>query len=502
MANGLRGHQSAVVTAGQAVRQASAKSSTTFLEVVPGGGKSRCVPLMYDAMGRGNRRGLIWIAPRRILQSQSVDASLEGIDGRGARGLHIAPDLRSYSKDVHQGFATNYANLAVNVAEHIKAAQTMRNPLVAADEVHHLKVDTDSVTEPGWSRAFRLFDEAFDDQVHRLFMSGTPFRSDSFPIYGASYLEHGMGADDDTWHWQLDRNARGVTHIRYPRGLGIQENAVLRIRPFWFDGPVSFDREGKGPMSFNSLIAAEQAAVELKDKTIATAAKETFLNPWVSSVHKPIITRAYNDVVKYREDYPGAQLIVTLTRQEHCEHMAEWFTNTFGEASVVACADTPGAAESVERFRAGEANVLFTVAMAYEGMDAPRATHLVHLGGYRSLGWLMQCLARVWRYGPSDWRADRMCHLYAPADSRMQEACAAIGLQGEDVDPSTPPKLSDPEVTPQNTDRVQIDARRAARVVVDVDPVSKGEAKLAGASVPAFIPGNSAVTHVQQGADF
>lgn len=132
MARGLRGHQSAVVEAGQAVRLASAKSSTTFLEVVPGGGKSRCVPLMYDAMGRGNRHGLIWIAPRRILQAQSVEASLEGIDGKGTAGLCIAPDLRSYSKDVHQGFATNYANLARNVHEHIKAAQTMRSPLIPA----------------------------------------------------------------------------------------------------------------------------------------------------------------------------------------------------------------------------------------------------------------------------------------------------------------------------------------------------------------------------------
>lgn len=500
MARGLRDHQSAVVEAGQAVRLASAKSSTTFLEVVPGGGKSRCVPLMYDAMGRGNRHGLIWIAPRRILQAQSVDASLEGIDGKGTAGLRIAPDLRSYSKDVHQGFATNYANLARNVHEHIKAAQTMRSPLIAADEVHHLKVDSTSPREPGWSRAFRLFDEAFDN-AHRLFMSGTPFRSDGHPIYGAHYIEHGMAADADTWHWQLDRDAPGVTHIRYPRGLGIQENAVLRIRPFWFDGPVSFHREGRGQCEFPSLVAAEQAAVELKDRTLATAAKETFLNPWVSSVHKPMITRAYKDVVRYREEYPGAQLIVTLTRQDACEHFAEWFTGTFGEPAVVACADTPDAAANVERFRTGEVNVLFTVAMAYEGMDAPRATHLVHLGGYRSLGWLMQCLARVWRYGPSDWSSDRICHLYAPADMRMQEACAAIGLQGEDVNPFSPPKLSDPEVKPQHADWVEIDATRAARVVVDPEPDSKSAASLSG-SVPAFIPSSSAVTHVQQGADF
>jgi hypothetical protein len=336
-------------------------------------------------------------------------------------------------------------------------------------------------------------------------MSGTPFRSDGYPIYGAHYDEHGMAADAEDWHWVLNRSAPGVTHIRYPRGLGIKENAVLRIRPYWFDGPVSFYREGKGDFSFDSLVAAERAAVEHKDRTLATAAKETFLNYWISSgtVHRPIVTRAYQDLVaSRRQDFPGAQLVVTMTRQDACEDMAQWFTHTFGEPAVVACADTPDAAANVERFRTGEVNVLFTVAMAYEGMDAPRATHLVHLGGYRSLGWLMQCLARVWRYGPSGWPSDRVCHLYAPADMRMQEACAAIGLQGEDCDPLKGPLLSDPSVLPQHADWVEIDATRAARVVVEADPVGQAQANLLTGKVPAFMPTSSAITSVQQGADF
>jgi len=74
-------------------------------------------------------------------------------------------------------------------------------------------------------------------------------------------------------------------------------------------------------------------------------------------------------------------------------------------------------------------DVLVTVGKAYEGLDAPRCSHLICLARHRSAPWLAQCFARAWRYDYDLAAAgvtDQRCWIFAPRDSGMVEAVERI----------------------------------------------------------------------------
>ena len=448
--NRLRSHQSAAVAAGREIGKHLDQGSTTVLEVVPGGGKSRCIPLLYSKLQKKQRNGVVWLGPRLSLQGQNAQAAAEGVDGKGSLGLRIADSVDAYlcsPSEFPDGYSDNYCNLAVNVGKHISALKAMMfetgiPPLLVADEMHHLKRDDGSVLEPGWSRAFREFEntlhefaERGEKQVHRLLMTGTPFRTDGAPVYG---LEYGQACEGDLHQFAdedepflpkgtfasgiLERRNKGPNRwIRYSREDAIAENAITRIRPYWYDGEVFAEDYG-----------ASYMMSEAPDRKLALNAARSFVHETnLDASMKPIVSQAYSNLTDYREDFPGAQLIVVCSRQSVVKKMAKWIRETM-EPCAVAISDDAASKKNIDRFRKGEVNVLVTVAMAYEGMDAPKATHLVFLGSYRSASWLSQCFARVWRWGPSNWGShDRVAHLYLPKDPRMILSCAEIEEDGE-----------------------------------------------------------------------
>ncbi|MCQ8242225.1 helicase-related protein [Rhizosaccharibacter radicis] len=67
----------------------------------------------------------------------------------------------------------------------------------------------------------------------------------------------------------------------------------------------------------------------------------------------------------------------------------------------LATSDAPGAHEVLARFRLKpEPSILVTVAMAYEGLDAPEVAVVAALTHIRSRSWLEQMVARATRVDP------------------------------------------------------------------------------------------------------
>jgi superfamily II DNA or RNA helicase len=413
---GLRIHQEEAVKRGR--RLVDAGTSETLLHVIPGGGKSRCVPLMhhYGAM----RGGVIWVAPRLSLQAQGAEAAAEGIDGQGHGGLNLAPDIKAYRSGVHDGLVTNYANLARNTKDHCEILKKMgKGSLIVADEVHHCAGSYGDEL-PGWTAAFDALVNTYKKR-HLLLMSGTPYRGDGKIVYGFGY----------------DANSRIIapaTAIRYDRLTAIEDGAITPVKVQYLDGPVEFslsNGKNKAPDDFaiGSFKDIERFKVSsLKKQRMWSSAKRAFLS-WLNldTVHKPVILRTLQELRANQQRFPGAQLIVTLDSQGKAQHLRDWLQYKHNVKAALAVSDYGFSLDELNGFRAGKTEVLFTVGMAYEGLDAPRVTHLLHLGACREPSWLTQYFARAWRWGPRDWPdTGRYAYLYAPMDPLMTGAVDQI----------------------------------------------------------------------------
>lgn len=413
---GLRAHQKQAAERGAALTRA--KRSDTLLHVIPGGGKSRCVPLMhYQAKMPG---GVIWVAPRLSLQAQGAEAAAEGVDGRGHGGLNLAANLHEYRRDVHDGFVTNYANLARNTRAHCSALRGMgRGSLVVADEVHHCSGSYDDELH-GWAGAF----DALVNSVHRrhlLLMSGTPYRGDGRKVYGFGY------GDDGSINCP-------ASLIRYDRRAAVSDGAITPVRIQYLDGRVIFSLSNGNnappdDFAIDSFADIAQFKVsDVKKQRMWSAAKRAFLS-WsnLDMVHKPAVLRALAHLRENQTRFPGCQMIVTVDSQGKAQHLRDWLRYEHKVRAALAISDYGFSLDELNGFRHGETEVLFTVGMAYEGLDAPRATHLVHLGACREPSWLTQYFARAWRWGPRDWpNSGRQAYLFTPGDPLMRGAIEQI----------------------------------------------------------------------------
>jgi hypothetical protein len=89
--------------------------------------------------------------------------------------------------------------------------------------------------------------------------------------------------------------------------------------------------------------------------------------------------------------------------RRYCETLRQWMPRAQAEREVrLATSSEPGAPEALAAFRlAAEPSILVTVAMAYEGLDAPEVAVVAALTHIRSRPWLEQMVARATRLDPN-----------------------------------------------------------------------------------------------------
>ena len=428
-----RKHQSETIERGRLIRGTSARSSTTILDVVPGGGKSRCIPTLYREGGMKGK--VVWVAPRLSLQEQNASAAAEGVDGNGTDGLVLAPDVHQYRPDKHHGFVTNYAMLA----RHPKIHRTHLwdggpDSLLVLDEVHHCGLHIGADHQPGWTAAAMELSRL--KRRHHLLLTGTPYRGDRRPVLGMNYDETGRLIRDDAV-------------ITYGRRDACKDHAITANRMYWLDGPTEFTIRENGedvPWVLNSFRDLYQGPMNQKKARVGRAALRAFLAySSRDTVHKPAIMQAWRDLLVHRNrGFKRAQMIVTVDSQGIACELRDWMCRQ-GIRTALAVSDFHCALEEVTEFRLCNGyDALITVGMAYEGLDAPYVSHLVHLGRTRQPSWLMQYFARAWRWGPREWPQTRRrrTFIYAPYDPRMRQAVKVIDSDtlGQDL-----PALTDVE---------------------------------------------------------
>jgi superfamily II DNA or RNA helicase len=414
----LRAHQRAVQSLVAAVAAGEARGIVDILAAVtPGGGKS-LLPVIAAArlVGAGVVERVCWVVPRDSLRLQAEEAFADPF-WRRALGHGLSVRAAENEPDPARGcagYVTTYQAIAAAPALHL-AEIRRRRTLLVVDEVHHLPALSGDEPASGgeggedasaWSRALQPLLEA---ARLRLLLSGTLERGDGRAIL---WLPYRAGSDSGTR--ALDLEAPGWAVVGYSRAEAIAERAVLPVTFGALDGEASWLQGGRAASEETRLGPHRLSGPHPSETTrpaLFTALRTGFAHELLREAFRA--TRSLR-TRRRRERGLGpdsaarglGKLLVVAPDQRSARRYRDllrgWIPAVQGERAVrLATSAERDAPEALAAFRLHpEPSVLVTVAMAYEGLDAPEVAVVAALTHIRSRPWLEQMIARATRVDP------------------------------------------------------------------------------------------------------
>ena len=391
--------------------------------VTPGGGKS-LLPVIAAAtlIRAGIVERVIWVVPRDSLRLQAEEAFAD-------QGWRVTLDhtLRVRAADNEPdpsrglaGYVTTYQGVAAAPELHLAEVRRYRTLLVV-DEMHHLPglsdyepgpaVDATSPDEASsWSRALLPMLEC---ARVRLLLSGTLERADGRAVLWLPYRRGprpGMR--------QVDMDAPGWAVVGYSRAQAVADRAVLPVTFGALDGEATWaepraneagedDRITVGPHRLSGPHPTETTRPAL-----FTALRTGFATELLRKAFEA--TRELR--AKRRADLGqslgtparglGKLLVVAPDQTAARAYLAvlrSWMPAEQAKRDIrLATSSERDAHEALAAFRLlSEPSILVTVAMAYEGLDAPEVAVVAALTHIRSRPWLEQMIARATRVDPN-----------------------------------------------------------------------------------------------------
>ncbi len=391
----LRKHQSeALALAENIINGVVALSfcKTFVAGVTPGGGKTLMASLFAHALlAAGVVDYVVVVVPRVTLRTQMARGFTD--ETRGLR-RHLGVEASGKVDHAHRdlfgscGYVTTYQAISENPKRHMRRLKG-KNVLLILDEPHHLADEEGAA----WRMAIAPLVEAAKCV---LLMSGTLRRHDGKRIPFVPY----------------DENARAVVDIRYTYGDALRERAVLDTKFLRLDARVTYERLGR---THERDLSATGSEDQERDALRTVLTDDIYRNE--------VCLQALQEWQDYRaEVYHRAQAIVVTHSQVAAKDLVAAIRAKIDLPVALAISDEANAHKAVRSFQRGEAQILVTVGMAYEGLDVPSATHLICLTNTRSEPWLEQCIARVTRFNPAcplPWE-QQIAHVYVPDDPAMR----------------------------------------------------------------------------------
>ena len=416
VARRLRSHQQLLSNIAEAIARGESDARDILAAVTPGGGKS-LLPVLAAAklLMAGVVERVCWVVPRDSLRLQAEEAFAD-LTWRAALGHALsvrAADNRPDPSRGLAGYVTTYQGIAAAPDLHLAEFRRHRTLLVV-DEMHHLpalaETDPDAAAQleqgaddpaSAWSRALLPLLEC---ARVRLLLSGTLERADGKGILWVPYRK---GPKANTREVELD--APGWTIVGYSRKQALAERAVLPVTFGALDGEASWlDEEAieVGPHRLSGNHPDETTRPAL-----FTALRTGFAKALLRQAFVAI--RDLRDRRRRERGLPPAaparglgKLLVVAPDQDAARHYLEvirgWIPAARAEeVAQLATSNTPRAHEILAAFRLRpEPSILVTVAMAYEGLDAPEVAVVAALTHIRSRPWLEQMVARATRVDP------------------------------------------------------------------------------------------------------
>jgi len=402
----LRSHQQLVAGIVAAIASGQTDLADILAAVTPGGGKS-LLPVIAAArlIEAGVVDRVCWIVPRDSLRLQAEEAFADPA-WRSALGHAVSVRAAENAPDLCrglQGYVTTYQGIAAQPDLHL-AEHRRHRYLLVVDEVHHLPslAEVDPLApddEASWSRAILPLLEA---ARVRLLLSGTLERADGRAIL---WLPYRRGRAAKTREVALE--APGWAVVGYSRAQALAEKAVLPVDFGALDGEAEWLGPGQAVCGPHRLSGSPDTARPALFTALRTEFAEHLLGEAFRSCRELRRRRRQALGLGPEESALGlGKLLVVAPDQalarRYLACLRQWLPPAQAARQVgLAVSDVPNAHETLAAFRSRpEPAVLCTVAMAYEGMDAPGVTHVAALTHIRSRPWLEQLIARATRVDP------------------------------------------------------------------------------------------------------
>jgi superfamily II DNA or RNA helicase len=410
MERAFRSHQRLVAGVVEAIASGQTEAADILAAVTPGGGKS-LLPVIAAArlIAAGVVERVCWIVPRDSLRLQAEEAFA---DPTWRAALSHAVSVRPADNTPDpcrglQGYVTTYQGVAAAPGLHLAEFRRHRFLLVV-DEVHHLPALNDSdpqsppEDEAAWSRAILPL---LDHARVRLLLSGTLERADGRAIL---WIPYRRGRSPHTR--EVDLDAPGFAVVGYSRAQALAERAVLPVDFGALDGEAEWLDEARRPVGPHRV----SGPYEVARPALFTALRTGFARDLLQRAFA--VTRDLRAERRLRLGIPPGQLAMGLGKllvvapdQENARRYLAWLRARLPrrgtraeEVARIATSDERDAHETLAAFRLRpEPSILVTVAMAYEGLDAPSVAVCAALTHIRSRAWLEQMIARATRVDPA-----------------------------------------------------------------------------------------------------
>ncbi|MDP8919714.1 MAG: DEAD/DEAH box helicase family protein, partial [Pseudomonadota bacterium] len=420
----LRAHQQALTGLVAAMANGEAPEVTDILAAVtPGGGKSLLPVIAAARLIEANKvERICWVVPRDSLRLQAEEAFADPA-WRAALGhslsVRAADNERNPSRGL-AGYVTTYQAIAAAPDLHLAELRRHRTLLVV-DEVHHLPTLGEyespapqssgqapdlSENASAWSRALLPL---LESASLRLLLSGTLERADGRRIL---WLPYRTGPEAGTQ--EVDLDAPGWAVIGYTRAQAVAERAVLPVTFGALDGEASWLQAGRtaaedvrlGPHRLSGPYPIETTRPALFTALRTGFARELLQEAFRATRNLRARRRAERELAIGETARGLGKLLVVAPDQRsarrYCEMLRGWMPHGQAEREVrLATSDERDSPAVLAAFRlTAEPAILVTVAMAYEGLDAPEVAVVAALTHIRSRPWLEQMIARSTRVDP------------------------------------------------------------------------------------------------------
>ncbi len=369
------------------------RRSDFLIEATPGAGKTRTgaeIALRLRAAGITPR--IISVVPTQRLRKQTADKY------RGDCGLQLKWDWKpgdgAFPGGDFCGVAVTYQTVTQNQGLFRSYCNGVPT-LVVLDEIHHAS------RERSWGSALHY---AFEPAVHRLMLSGTPFRSDDGAIPFVRYVD-----------------GKGVADVSYGYGDALADEVVREVYFPKFGGSMEWvDDDGRREATFADDLDDRGQSRRLRTALMADGGHLGGM-----------LKQAHRDLMQMRDDDPDAAGLVIAIDQEHATVVAGRMRTELGVDPIIAISDDPGATDLIEQFETSGAPWIVAVRMVSEGVDIPRLRSCIYASNIITEMFFRQAVGRVVR--KQDDHEQHWAHFYIPDDPRLRQYAADIRKQRDMV---------------------------------------------------------------------
>ena len=361
----------------------SEQPQDALVVATPGSGKTRfAARLAHAVLAQRRVRRIFVVVPREHLKAQTAVAMAQAGIQVDYRFENAA---RTLASDMH-GAAVTYQQVASAPQLYKRLASVPS--LVVLDEIHH------AGDAASWGAALK---EAFGGAVHRVSLSGTPFRSDGSSIPFVHYHR---------------RECVPAYSYDYAEAL---KDGVCRPLVFPLQGGyaewVSKDGEHHAASFDRALRSKSRMSERLRTVLVHEA--------WIGDV----IAKAHARLTSLRRSHPDAAALAIAMNQDHARFLARLVESRTGVKPVIVLSDEDNASRKITSFARGDEPWIVAVHMVSEGVDIPRLRVGVYGSNVVTEMYFRQFCGRFVRAQKGGMQ---QAFVYLPDDRRLRELAARV----------------------------------------------------------------------------